>query len=232
MPEGELKNISLSLLSQEVEERGKVVQVERGILALNQRWAEENRARFRAAGVRVINVLSSPGAGKTTLLARTLKELPLRAGVVVGDLATQNDAERLREAGVPVVQIETGGICHLEAAMVAKALDLLDLEALDLLFIENVGNLVCPAAYDLGEEARAVVFSITEGEDKPLKYPTMFKTAQVVLLNKVDLAEAVGFDRQAALENVRRVNPKAQVLEVSARTGQGMDAWYAFLQGR
>lgn len=225
------RTIALSLLAEGAEERGRVVEVEKGVLAFNQRLAEENRARFDQAGVRVVNVLSSPGSGKTTLLARTLRELSRRAGVIVGDLATQNDAERLREAGAPVVQIETGGVCHLEAAMVARAAALLDLEALDLLFIENVGNLVCPAAYDLGEHLRVVLFSTTEGEDKPLKYPTMFKTAQVVLLTKVDLSQAVGFDREAALENLRRVNPKAQVLEVSARTGQGLDAWYAFLGG-
>jgi hydrogenase nickel incorporation protein HypB len=224
------RKIGLSLLAGDSEERGRVVEVEKGVLAFNQRLAEENRARFDAAGVKVVNVLSSPGSGKTTFLARTLRELPLKAGVIVGDLATDRDAERLRTSGAPAVQIQTGGVCHLEAAMVARAAALLDLEALEVLFIENVGNLVCPASYDLGEHLRVVLFSVTEGEDKPLKYPTMFKTAQAVVISKVDLADAVGFAREQALGNVRQVNPKAAVLEVSAKTGQGMEGWYAFLQ--
>ena len=211
-----------------------VLPVGQGLKAKNAALARENRERFAAAGLFVVNVLSSPGSGKTALLERTLTDLRgvLRGGVVVGDLATDNDARRLRRSGAPAVQITTGTVCHLEAAMVAAACAQLDLAALDLLFIENVGNLVCPAGYDLGEAARVVLFSVTEGEDKPLKYPTMFKSADVVLLTKTDLVEAAGFDRPAALDNLRRMAPQALTFEVSARGGAGLEAWYDFLQGR
>jgi hydrogenase nickel incorporation protein HypB len=153
----------------------------------------------------------------------------VRLGVIVGDLATENDAVRLRGRGIPAIQITTGSVCHLDAEMVARAMERLDLNTLDLLIIENVGNLVCPAVYDLGETARIVLLSVTEGEDKPLKYPVMFQSAQVVLVTKMDLAAAVGFDREAAIHNIRRVAPEATLLEVSAKTGQGMDGWYEFL---
>jgi len=224
------RDIGLTVLSDWGEERGRVIRVEKGVMEFNQALAEESRARFVAAGVLVINVLSSPGSGKTTFLARTLQEFPARAAVIVGDLATDNDAERLRVGGAVAVQIQTGGVCHLEAAMIAQAAARLNLATLELLIIENVGNLVCPAAYDLGERLRVVLLSTTEGEDKPLKYPQMFKTADLVIINKTDLAEAVGFDRAQALSNIRLVNPQAQVLELSARTGQGMSAWYELLQ--
>ena len=177
-------------------------------------------------------MLASPGAGKTALIERSASDLGgrLRLGVIVGDLATENDAVRLRGRGVPAIQITTGSVCHLDAEMVARAMERLDLDALDVLVIENVGNLVCPAVYDLGESVRVVLLSVTEGEDKPLKYPVMFQSAQVVIVNKMDIAGAVGFDRETALGNIRRVAPTAAILEVSAKTGQGMDRWYAYLE--
>jgi hydrogenase nickel incorporation protein HypB len=183
----------------------------------------------------VLNVLGSPGAGKTALIENTGQRLRpgLSTGVIVGDLATDNDARRIRAAGMPVVQVSTGTMCHLEADMVARAMGELERTAgagaLDLLIIENVGNLVCPAGYDLGEELRVVLLSVTEGEDKPLKYPPMFHSADVVLVTKVDLAGAVGFDREAALSNLRQVSHHARVFEVSARSGQGMGEWVAHL---
>jgi hydrogenase nickel incorporation protein HypB len=212
----------------------RLVEVREGILGKNDRLAAQNRALFRSKGLLAVNVLSSPGSGKTALLERTLTELGprVRAAAVVGDLATENDARRLRRSGAPAVQITTGGTCHLEAAMVAGALGQLDLDALDVLLIENVGNLVCPASYDLGEALRVVLLSVTEGEDKPLKYPVVFKTAHAVVLNKMDLAAAVDLDRETALRNVREIAPRADVFEVSARTGQGMGDWYAYLEQR
>lgn len=209
----------------------RTVTVQRSLLEKNERLAERNRGFFGARNLLVLNVLSSPGSGKTTLIQRTAEALAgrLRMGVIVGDLATENDANRLREVGLPVTQITTGTVCHLDAEMVAKAMRTLDLAALDVLVIENVGNLVCPASYDLGESLRVVLMSVTEGEDKPLKYPTAFHSAQVALLTKMDLAEAAGFDRDRALDALHRVSHHAQVLELSARTGQGMDAWCDFL---
>jgi hydrogenase nickel incorporation protein HypB len=200
--------------------------------ARNDRQAQLNRDLFGARGLVVLNLLSSPGSGKTALLERTLGELGprRRIGVIVGDLQTDNDARRLSGRGAPVVQITTGVVCHLEADMVARACAGLDLGALDLLAIENVGNLVCPASFDLGEEVRVVVLSTTEGEDKPLKYPRAFKTAQVVILSKTDLAGAAGFDREGTMANIRAVAPQAIVFELSARTGNGMAGWYAFLE--
>jgi hydrogenase nickel incorporation protein HypB len=180
----------------------------------------------------VLNVLSSPGSGKTALLERTLTDLGLRlpGAVIVGDLATDNDARCLRRAGVEVVQITTGNVCHLDAAMVERAASGLSLNAMRLLVIENVGNLVCPASYDLGEDVRVVLLSVTEGEDKPLKYPKIFKTAQAVVISKTDLSEAVAFDRAGALANLRCIAPQAEVFELSARTGRGLEAWYAYLE--
>jgi len=208
------------------------LEVRESLLAKNDRLAERNRGFFQAKGLRVVNLLSSPGAGKTALLERTAADLAgrLRLGVIVGDLATDNDARRLRDCGLPAVQVATGTVCHLDAEMVARAKDRLDLDAVDVLVIENVGNLVCPASYDLGEDLRVVLMSVTEGEDKPLKYPLMFKTADLVVISKTDLAAAAGFDREAALAAVRRVAPQARVLELSARTGDGLDGWYAELQ--
>ena len=212
----------------------RTVPVHQAILDKNDRLAERNRGYFKAKRLLVLNVLSSPGSGKTAFIERTVTDLGdrLRAGVIAGDLETDNDAKRLRARGIPTVQITTGNVCHLEAEMVARAMEQMPLDALDVLVIENVGNLVCPASYDLGEDVRVVLLSVTEGEDKPLKYPVMFRTAQVVVVNKMDIAEAVGFDRDAALRNIRRVAPEATILEVSARTGQGMSGWYTYLDER
>jgi hydrogenase nickel incorporation protein HypB len=208
------------------------IEIAQSILSKNDRLAERNRGFFRAKGLLVLNVLSSPGAGKTTLIERMLTDLGehLPTVVIVGDLATDNDAQRLRHTGAEAVQITTGETCHLEAEMVGRAAQQLHLDGIKLLVIENVGNLVCPAAYDLGEDLRVVIFSVTEGEDKPLKYPTMFKIADVVIINKIDIAEVVGFDRETALRNIRQIAPQAKILEVSARSGDGMGAWYGFLQ--
>jgi hydrogenase nickel incorporation protein HypB len=210
------------------------VSVNQAVLAKNDRLAERNRGYFKAKGLLVLNVVSAPGSGKTTLIQKTVTALGsrLRTGVIVGDLATENDAQRLRSAGVPVVQITTGTVCHLEAEMVARAMTQLNLGALDLLIIENVGNLVCPAVYDLGEDLRVVLLSSTEGEDKPLKYPPMFHSADVAILTKSDLATAAGFDRKVALANLHRISHHATVFELSARTGEGMEAWCDFLVQR
>ncbi|HEY9853604.1 MAG TPA: hydrogenase nickel incorporation protein HypB [Leptolyngbyaceae cyanobacterium] len=208
------------------------IAIHQAILSKNERLAERNRGYFMAKNLLVLNILSSPGSGKTALLERTLTELGNRlpSAVIVGDLETDNDAQRLRRSGAPVVQITTGNVCHLEAEMVAKAAAQLNLDGVKLLIIENVGNLVCPAAYDLGEDLRVALLSVTEGEDKPLKYPTMFKSANVVIVNKIDIAEAVGFDREMAIKNIKRVAPQATILEVSARTGIGMENWYYYLE--
>jgi hydrogenase nickel incorporation protein HypB len=218
--------------SASVEPARRVVPVGERLLAKNDRLATENRRSFEEKGLLVLNVVSAPGSGKTALLERTLADLGgrLRIGVIVGDLATDNDSRRLRRSGAAVVQITTGTVCHLDAAMVARACTQLDLDCLDVLVIENVGNLVCPASYDLGEALRVVLLGVTEGEDKPLKYPILFRTAQVVVVSKTDLIAAVGFDRETAHGNIRRVAPGAEVIEVSARTGQGLDSWYDYLQ--
>jgi len=213
------------------DEPRRTVEVRRAILDKNDRLAERNRGFFRARGLLVLNFLSSPGSGKTTFIRESVRKLApgLKTGVIVGDLATDNDAQRLRESGAPVVQITTGTVCHLEAEMVGRAVQRLDLTGLNLLIIENVGNLVCPASYDLGEDLRIVLLSVTEGEDKPLKYPPMFQSADVVIISKMDLAEACGYDRNTALANIRRAAPKAKIFETSAKTGQGLDTWREFL---
>ena len=208
----------------------RTVEVQKPALALNQRHADQNRGWFRAKGLKVFNLLSSPGSGKTALLERTLRDVP-RAAAIVGDLQTENDAVRLRASGAQAIQITTGATCHLDAHMVLHALERLQTDGLRYLFIENVGNLVCPASYDLGEDRRVVLLSVTEGEDKPLKYPVIFLNADLVLVSKIDLAAAAGFDREKALANVRRTAPKAKILEISAKTGAGLDAWYAWLAG-
>ena len=206
----------------------RTLPVQKSALELNQRLADQNRGWFRAKGLKVFNLLSSTGSGKTALLERTLRDVP-RAAAIVGDLQTENDAVRLRASGAQAIQITTGATCHLDAHMVAHALDKLDVSGLATLFIENVGNLVCPASYDLGEAKRVVLLSVTEGEDKPLKYPVIFRNADLVLVTKIDLAEAVGFDREKALAAIRQTAPRAQILELSARSGTGLDAWYAWL---
>jgi hydrogenase nickel incorporation protein HypB len=212
----------------------RILEIRRGVLEKNDLLAQNLRARFTTAGVLAINLVSSPGAGKTALLEATLRHLresSVRAAALVGDLATDNDARRLARSGAPVRQIVTGGNCHLEANMIATHLDDwgLDINQLDCLFIENVGNLVCPASYDLGEHLRVVLFSVTEGEDKPLKYPIIFNSADVVIITKVDLAAAVEFDREAAAAAIQSVHPGITVLEISAKTGEGMERWLSYL---
>ena len=211
---------------------GTTVEIHAPILARNDRLAERNRGYLLAKGVTALNFLSSPGSGKTTLLVATLGALPagLRACVINGDLETALDAQKLHACGVPVANIATGNVCHLDAHMVAHGMEELPLDEADILFIENVGNLVCPASYDLGEKFRVVLMSVTEGEDKPLKYPPMFRRADLVLVTKIDLAEAVGFDRAAAQANLQAVAPQARVIELSARTGEGLEAWFEALR--
>jgi hydrogenase nickel incorporation protein HypB len=210
----------------------RLVQVRTKILKENDVAARALRQRFCDEGVTVVSLVSSPGAGKTTLLEQTLLRMRenFRVAALVGDLATDNDAQRLKRAEVPIRQITTGTVCHLEAAMVETALSGWRTRELDYLFIENVGNLVCPATYDLGERLRVVAFSVTEGEDKPLKYPTIFNTADVAVITKRDLAAAAEFDRAAAHGSLQSVRPGIETLEVSAKTGEGMDAWVRILE--
>jgi hydrogenase nickel incorporation protein HypB len=212
-------------------EGGVTVALHRSLLEKNDRIAERNRGFFQAKKLLVLNVVSAPGSGKTTLIRETAARLAgrLRVGVITGDLATDHDAARLRELGIPVVQVTTGTLCHLDAEMVARAAAQLDLDQLDLLVIENVGNLVCPADFDLGETLRVVLLSVTEGEDKPLKYPPLFHSADVAVVTKVDLGKAAEFDRDLAVANLRRVSHHAKLFEVSAKTAQGLDAWLDFL---
>lgn len=212
----------------------RLVEVRRNILRHNDVLAHGLRDRFASAGVFVVSLVSSPGSGKTMLLERTLTLLneKYRVAALVGDLATENDAERLARSRAPVRQITTGTTCHLEADMVGKALDGWDLDNLDFLFIENVGNLVCPASYDLGEALRFVILSVTEGEDKPLKYPTIFNSADVAIITKTDLAEACEFSWGEAEKNIQSVRPGMEILKVSAKKGGGMDKYIAFLEAR
>lgn len=212
----------------------RLVEVRTKILKANDVVARAMRDRFRESGVFVVSLVSSPGSGKTMFLEKTLSLLrtDYRVAALVGDLATENDARRLARSGVPVRQISTGTVCHLEADMVQNALADWNLAELDFLFIENVGNLVCPATYDLGEHLRLVLFSVTEGEDKPLKYPTIFHTADVAVLTKMDLAEAVEWDLPAARESVQNVRPGMPILELSAKTGAGMSRWMEMLISR
>jgi hydrogenase nickel incorporation protein HypB len=210
--------------------RPRILEIRRGVLEKNDLLARRLRARFDAAGVMVVNLVSGPGTGKTSFLEaslRLLRERGQRPAALVGDLATDNDAQRLARSGAPVRQIVTGNTCHLEADMIATHLDdwQIDLTALDYLFIENVGNLVCPASYDLGEQLRVVLLSVTEGEDKPLKYPTLFYSADVAVITKIDLAAAVDFDRTAAMTAIEAVHPGITILETSAKTGAGMERW-------
>jgi|SRR5579864_398853 len=210
----------------------RIVEVRQAVLTKNDLVARQLRAEFAAAGTCVVSLVSSPGSGKTMLLGETLRRLARRHRVaaLVGDLATDHDAVRLRASGAPVRQITTGSICHLDATMVQRALADWDLAALDALFIENVGNLVCPAAFDLGEDVRAVLVSTAEGEDKPEKYPAIFTTADVVVITKVDLAAAVEYDAALARRALDAVCPGVVALPVSAKSGQGMEAWLAWLE--
>jgi hydrogenase nickel incorporation protein HypB len=218
--------------SEPVHDHAEVNLGRQSLLSLNDRLAGENRRLFRDKGVTVVNIVSSPGAGKTALLEKTMRALggDLRVAAIVGDLATDNDAARLRQSGAPALQITTGSACHLDAHMIHHAVDDLNIDDLDLLFIENVGNLVCPASFDLGEDLFVVVLSTTEGEDKPLKYPVIFLKSDAVILNKIDLAAAVEFSRESALANIAAAAPKARVFETSARKGDGLDLWYAYLR--
>lgn len=211
-----------------------LVQVEMDILGRNNRLASVNRDLLATKGIFCLNLVSSPGSGKTTLLERTLRDLSgtFRCAVIEGDQQTDNDAVRIAATGVPVRQINTGAGCHLDAHMVGHSLEHFDLDNLDILFIENVGNLVCPASFDLGEHHKVVVLSVTEGEDKPLKYPQMFHAADVMLLNKIDLLPHLDFDVARCIEMAGRVRPDASLFQVSAKTGQGLDSWYAWLEHR
>lgn len=213
----------------------RLVEVRQKVLKQNDVVAREMRRQFAGDGVFVVSLVSSPGAGKTALLEATLREFVnrgRRVAALVGDLATENDAQRLSRSGAPVRQILTGTVCHLEAEMVRNAMVGWDVADLEILFLENVGNLVCPASYDLGEDLRVVLMSTTEGEDKPLKYPTIFNTADVAMITKCDLADAVGFDRAAAHDSIERVRPGMQVIETSARSGAGMREWIDYLAAR
>jgi hydrogenase nickel incorporation protein HypB len=211
------------------------VKVVRRVLAVNDRMAEQNRRRFSEKGIFVVNVMSSPGSGKTTALQKTLERImpEVKAAVIVGDVSTTHDADRLAVTGAPVVQVNTdafGGDCHLAAHVIEKAVEDIDLDAIELLIVENVGNLVCPAEFDIGEDARVVVLSVTEGEDKPVKYPAMFRTCDAALLNKIDLLPYLDYDKQQAVAYIHQVNPGMPVFEISARTGDGMEAWIGWLK--
>jgi hydrogenase nickel incorporation protein HypB len=214
--------------------QARMVEIETDILSKNNGYAEANRARLAGLGTLALNLVSSPGSGKTTLLCATVKALldRLPVAVIEGDQQTANDADRIRATGAPAIQINTGKGCHLDAHMVGHALDHLNPAPGGVLFIENVGNLVCPAAFDLGEAAKVAILSVTEGEDKPLKYPDMFAAAGLVILNKVDLAPHCDVDLDLYEANARRVNPGVEVLRLSARTGAGMDRWLAWIEAR
>ncbi len=208
------------------------IKLEKKILSRNDRVAAEIRELFRSRGIAVLNMVSSPGSGKTSLLEKTLGGLSaeLRIAVIEGDIQTENDARRIAVTGVPVHQINTGGACHLEAEMIRDSLDHFDLDDLDLLIIENVGNLVCPSAFDLGEGARIALISVTEGDDKPLKYPAMFHTANVMVINKMDLLPYTDFSVDEVIRNARSLNPDARILKTSCRTGEGLAAWSDYVR--
>ena len=211
---------------------GALIELETRVLAKNDALAEKNRAWFKGREILALNLVSSPGAGKTSLLERTIRNLSreLRLYVIEGDQATAYDGERIRAAGAPAVQVNTGSGCHLEADMVARGLHELRPSAGSIVMIENVGNLVCPALFDLGERAKVVILWVTEGDDKPLKYPHMFRAADLMILNKIDLLPHVDFDVSRAIANAAQVNPAITTLELSARTGEGLDGWYAWLR--
>ncbi len=212
----------------------RIVEVRQNILKQNDLLARDLRSRFSEAGVFVVNLVSGPGAGKTALLETTLRTMrdKHRVAALTGDLATDNDAQRLARSGVPVKQISTGTVCHLDATMISNALGTWNLAELDFLFIENVGNLVCPASYDIGEHLRVVLLSVTEGEDKPLKYPTLFNSADCAVITKCDIAAAVEFDREAAYANIHEVRPGLPIIETASKTGQGVEEWIAWLESQ
>lgn len=211
----------------------RIVELRRGVLKKNDQLAAALRERFREAGLFALNLVSSPGSGKTAFLERTLRELRAAGAnpaALVGDLETDNDARRLASSGAPVRQINTHGCCHLEAEMIGNHLDGWTLAGIDYLFIENVGNLVCPASYDLGEDVRVAMLSVTEGEDKPLKYPTMFNSADVAVITKSDLAVACEFNREMAMRNIREIRPGITIFETSAKSGAGFVEWLEYLR--
>jgi hydrogenase nickel incorporation protein HypB len=208
------------------------VQLWKKVLSDNDALAEQNRRRFRDSGVCVLNIISSPGSGKTSLLEQTLRHFKdeLKMAVITGDVETENDADRLKAAGGPVVwPIVTGGACHLDARMIEKSLDKFALEEQDLLIIENVGNLVCPAAYDLGEDTKVVLISTTEGDDKPLKYPAVFRRASLMVVNKVDLLGMSDFSLERVTQNARNINSGMEIISLSCRTGEGLNDWFSWL---
>ena len=212
--------------------QSRMVEIEQNILGKNDEYAQQNRHYFTDNGILTLNLVSSPGSGKTTLLTRTINDLKqdLSLSVIEGDQQTTHDAERIRETGVSAVQINTGKGCHLDAHMVGHAMENLAPDKGGVLFIENVGNLVCPAAFDLGEAHKVAILSVTEGEDKPLKYPDMFHAADIMLLNKIDLLPYLTFDVEKCIEYARRVNPDIQILQVSATSGEGLDNWYQWIR--
>jgi hydrogenase nickel incorporation protein HypB len=208
------------------------ISVVKNILEANQRIAEENRAKFSRNRLSVVNLMSSPGAGKTSLLEKTIQALQpdIRVGVIEGDIQSTYDAERIGRTGAPVVQINTGGACHLDSNMIQEALPSLEIESLDLLFIENVGNLVCPAEFHLGEDFKAMILSVAEGDDKPLKYPLMFRESSVLLVNKIDLLPFCDCNPDLIEERALKINPQLAVFRVSCRTGEGLDGWIEWLK--
>ena len=229
-----VKKTDTSLLG-EANAKTKEIKIVRKVLDVNDTIAHQNRNLFREKGVFVINVMSSPGSGKTAILVKTLSHITpkIRCAVIVGDVCTSNDADRLAGSGVPVVQVNTdafGGDCHLAAHVIRTAADNFNLDEIDLLIVENIGNLVCPAEFDMGENLRIVVLSVTEGEDKPLKYPLMFRVCHAALLNKIDLLPYLDYDREAAVENIHQVNPQMPVFEISAKTQEGFDSWTEWLK--
>lgn len=214
------------------ETRSRTVRIEEDLLAKNDRLAAANRRLFRDKGLFVLNLVSSPGSGKTTLLERTLTDLKgdLRFAVLEGDQQTSNDADRIAATGVPALQINTGAGCHLDAHMVGHGVEAFALDATDILMIENVGNLVCPASFDLGEDHKVALLSVTEGEDKPLKYPHMFQAAEIMIINKIDLLPYLRFDMERCKAYARHINPQVRIFELSSHSGAGLDAWYAWLR--
>ena len=213
------------------------IKVVRRVLDVNEKMAQQNRTLFAANRIFVLNVMSSPGSGKTTTLEKTLSRIPseIKSAVIVGDICTTNDADRLAVSGLPVVQVNTdefGGDCHLAAHVIEKAVGGLDLGDIDLLIVENVGNLVCPAEFDIGEDARVVVLSVTEGEDKPAKYPLMFRECEVALLNKIDLLPYLDYDKQKAIDFIHQIHPGMPVFEISAKTEEGFNPWIDWLMGK
>ncbi|MBU0993777.1 MAG: hydrogenase nickel incorporation protein HypB [Proteobacteria bacterium] len=215
--------------------RGREIKIVRRVLDVNEAMAAQNRKRFSEKGIFVLNVMSSPGSGKTTTLVKTLNAIKddIKSAVIVGDICTTNDADRLSETGVPVVQVNTdefGGDCHLTALVIENAFSSLDTDDIDLLIVENIGNLVCPAEFDIGEDARAVILSVTEGEDKPLKYPLMFRESDIALLNKIDLLPYLDFDMDEARKSILTIHPDMPIFEISSKTEEGMAKWISWLK--